>query len=130
MIQIEYQNWPTCIGVSTDKSKALMMVEKVEITDLDEHQVPGKYLKITWNLDSKKQDTYINVKWLVGGLYNGDGNFISVDQDLVVRFMSDKFQEHFLSTNDMGLSGTYDKVYGNYQFLAGLDGDYTSGAIG
>ena len=43
MIQIEYQNWPTCIGVSTDKSKALMMVEEVEIiTDHEEESVKYK----------------------------------------------------------------------------------------
>ena len=46
MIQIEYQNWPTCIGVSTDKSKALMMVEKVEIiTDHEEESVKYKVVE-------------------------------------------------------------------------------------
>ena len=117
--------------VSLDCSKFVVdgMVENVEIVDHDDKGKVGKFLKIEWNTQSGHQPTYIELTDIIGKIYSGDNRFISVDNDHVIRFMNDNFQKHFLSSMDGGLSG-YEKVYNNYQFLAGPDGDYTNGAIG
>jgi hypothetical protein len=108
------------------------MINSVSVVNEDPTTTPpthGVFIEIIWNTDSGHAPTYINVKNVIGGLYTGDGKYINVDENLSISFDSGKFIKNFKENSD-GLSNTYDTLYKNYQFLAGLDGDYTSGAIG
>ena len=70
-------------------------------------------MRIVWNSDSQKEVTDIPISSLVGGVYEGDGEYINVD-NLTIGFDSDRFKE-------VGLSD-YDDIYLYCKSLSGEDG--------